>query len=93
MLIHRGDAARLFSCTLTITCSAKNDLKVETDPFRKAVLDGRQLALKVWSIGQARCAVHMPGARIMHPLTWECMWDFGSHAGSLSTLLACNTHP
>jgi DNA polymerase elongation subunit (family B) len=26
---------------------AKNDLKVETDPFKRAVLDGRQLALKV----------------------------------------------
>jgi DNA polymerase delta subunit 1 len=26
---------------------AKADLKKETDPFRKAVLDGRQLALKV----------------------------------------------
>ncbi len=26
---------------------AKNDLKAETDPFKRAVLDGRQLALKV----------------------------------------------
>jgi DNA polymerase delta subunit 1 len=26
---------------------AKADLKKETDPFKKAVLDGRQLALKV----------------------------------------------
>jgi DNA polymerase elongation subunit (family B) len=26
---------------------AKNDLKVEKDPFKRAVLDGRQLALKV----------------------------------------------
>ena len=26
---------------------AKNDLKNETDPFRKQVLDGRQLALKI----------------------------------------------
>lgn len=26
---------------------AKADLKNETDPFKKAVLDGRQLALKV----------------------------------------------
>ena len=26
---------------------AKQDLKKETDPFKKAVLDGRQLALKV----------------------------------------------
>lgn len=26
---------------------AKNDLKAEPDPFKRAVLDGRQLALKV----------------------------------------------
>jgi len=26
---------------------AKEDLKLETDPFRKKVLDGRQLALKI----------------------------------------------
>ena len=26
---------------------AKADLKMETDPFKRAVLDGRQLALKV----------------------------------------------
>ena len=29
---------------------AKADLKLATDPFMKAVLDGRQLALKVCSI-------------------------------------------
>ena len=28
---------------------AKADLKKETDPFKRAVLDGRQLALKVTS--------------------------------------------
>jgi DNA polymerase elongation subunit (family B) len=28
-------------------CRAKADLKKESDPFRRAVLDGRQLALKV----------------------------------------------
>lgn len=27
--------------------SAKADLKKESDPFRRAVLDGRQLALKI----------------------------------------------
>lgn len=32
---------------LTARKKAKNELKVETDPFRKAVLDGRQLALKI----------------------------------------------
>lgn len=30
---------------------AKADLKKETDPFRRAVLDGRQLALKVHLMG------------------------------------------
>lgn len=29
---------------------AKADLKKETDPFKRAVLDGRQLALKVSSV-------------------------------------------
>lgn len=29
------------------SCRAKADLKKESDPFRRAVLDGRQLALKV----------------------------------------------
>lgn len=35
---------------------AKADLKVEKDPFKRAVLDGRQLALKVRDIaaGQSR---------------------------------------
>ena len=28
-------------------CRAKADLKKETDPFKKKVLDGRQLALKI----------------------------------------------
>jgi len=32
---------------LLCCCRAKEDLKHETDPFRKQVLDGRQLALKI----------------------------------------------
>jgi len=36
---------------------AKADLKAATDPFRKAVLDGRQLALKA----RARRALRLPG--------------------------------
>lgn len=31
-------------------CRAKNDLKAEKDPFKRAVLDGRQLALKVGTV-------------------------------------------
>lgn len=30
-----------------VVIRAKEDLKLETDPFRKKVLDGRQLALKI----------------------------------------------
>lgn len=36
----------LHMCALCCT-RAKGDLKNETDPFKRAVLDGRQLALKV----------------------------------------------
>jgi DNA polymerase elongation subunit (family B) len=32
---------------------AKADLKKETDPFKRAVLDGRQLALKVGQLAPA----------------------------------------
>lgn len=35
---------------------AKADLKKETDPFKRAVLDGRQLALKVCRISKALSA-------------------------------------
>jgi DNA polymerase delta subunit 1 len=37
---------------------AKADLKKETDPFKRAVLDGRQLALKVSLIGLSVCLFH-----------------------------------
>ena len=30
-----------------LSCRAKAELKKETDPFKKQVLDGRQLALKI----------------------------------------------
>lgn len=33
--------------TMFVVIRAKEDLKLETDPFRKKVLDGRQLALKI----------------------------------------------
>jgi hypothetical protein len=32
---------------MVLPCRAKADLKKEKDPFKRAVLDGRQLALKV----------------------------------------------
>lgn len=37
---------------------AKADLKKETDPFKRAVLDGRQLALKVSAMCPAYIQVH-----------------------------------
>lgn len=37
---------QLFTCFYCVF-RAKTDLKKETDPFRKQVLDGRQLALKI----------------------------------------------
>ena len=39
---------------LPSACRAKADMKTETDKFKLAVLDGRQLALKV---SANRCAV------------------------------------
>lgn len=38
---------------------AKADLKKETDPFKRAVLDGRQLALKVMLTRRYRLAVRV----------------------------------
>lgn len=37
---------------------AKKDLKNEEDPFKKAVLDGRQLALKVLLLFSALILTH-----------------------------------
>lgn len=39
---------------------ARADLKVEKDPFKKAVLDGRQLALKVSSLGPTSLQTCIP---------------------------------
>ena len=36
---------------------AKADLKKETDPFKRAVLDGRQLALKVYICFPELCTI------------------------------------
>ena len=38
-------------CFVSTPLRAKNDLKAEKDPFKRAVLDGRQLALKVGAAG------------------------------------------
>lgn len=44
--INKFDVASFSVVSLSI-CRAKADLKKETDPFRRQVLDGRQLALKI----------------------------------------------
>jgi len=50
ILVNVQKVRFLVSCThlsLSVAHRAKEDLKLETDPFRKKVLDGRQLALKI----------------------------------------------
>lgn len=45
--IHSGILPRMLKMLLGRRKIAKGDLKRETDPFKRAVLDGRQLALKI----------------------------------------------
>ena len=45
--VHKGLLPTILEDLLAARKRAKNDLKKETDPFKRAVLDGRQLALKV----------------------------------------------
>ena len=44
---RRGLLPTILDDLISARKRAKADLKKETDPFKKAVLDGRQLALKV----------------------------------------------
>jgi len=44
---EENKALEFFSAYFFVVIRAKEDLKLETDPFRKKVLDGRQLALKI----------------------------------------------
>jgi DNA polymerase elongation subunit (family B) len=46
--LRKGILPIIFEDLLAARKQAKADLKKETDPFKKAVLDGRQLALKVY---------------------------------------------
>jgi DNA polymerase delta subunit 1 len=48
---RKGLLASILEDLISARKRAKGDLKVEKDPFRRAILDGRQLALKV----SARC--------------------------------------
>jgi DNA polymerase delta subunit 1 len=45
--VRRGLLPEILESLLSARKKAKADLKLETDPFRKQVLDGRQLALKI----------------------------------------------
>jgi DNA polymerase delta subunit 1 len=45
--VRKGILPTILADLLAARKQAKSDLKRETDPFKKAVLDGRQLALKV----------------------------------------------
>ena len=45
--IRKGLLPTVLENLLAARKKAKNDLKKETDPFKRAVLDGRQLALKI----------------------------------------------
>lgn len=44
---RKGLLPTILEDLITARKRAKADLKKETDPFKRAVLDGRQLALKV----------------------------------------------
>lgn len=44
---RKGILPTILEDLITARKRAKADLKKETDPFKRAVLDGRQLALKV----------------------------------------------
>lgn len=45
--VRRGLLPEILESLLSARKRAKNDLKVEKDPFKRSVLDGRQLALKI----------------------------------------------
>ncbi|XP_039267108.2 DNA polymerase delta catalytic subunit-like [Styela clava] len=45
--VRKGLLPKILDSLLTARRKAKADMKVETDPFKRSVLDGRQLALKI----------------------------------------------
>ena len=66
---------------------AKADLKKETDPFKRAVLDGRQLALKVGFGFRPFLGVadrYDRSARILYTVSLARQWG---------NFLACKYHP
>lgn len=45
--VRKGLLPEILESLLSARKKAKTDLKKETDPFKRSVLDGRQLALKI----------------------------------------------
>eukprot|EP01133_Synstelium_polycarpum_P003579 gene3579-4095_t len=58
--VKKGLLPKILEELLQARKKAKDELKVETDPFKKAVLDGRQLALKI----SANSVYGFTGARV-----------------------------
>lgn len=88
-----------------LICRAKADLKAATDPFTKAVLDGRQLALKVSAnsvygftgatIGKMPCleisaSTTAYGREMIENTKCALCWA-GDPEGYLLTLIVCQT--
>merc|ERR1719245_2789983 len=58
--VRKGLLPEILESLLSARKKAKADLKKETDPFKKKVLDGRQLALKI----SANSVYGFPGAQV-----------------------------
>ena len=61
--MRKGLLPEILEDLLSARKRAKADLKKETDPFKRAVLDGRQLALKVRPYARAQIAMRTLGLR------------------------------
>lgn len=57
--LRKGILPTILADLLAARKQAKADLKKETDPFKKAVLDGRQLALKVLTLTQTMLTIDL----------------------------------
>ena len=69
---RRGLLPTILDDLISARKRAKVDLKKETDPFRKAVLDGRQLALKV-------CGPTPPRSRWLNSSLDQCQFCVRFH--------------
>ena len=80
---RKGLLPQILEELLTARKKAKKDLKVEKDPFKKAVYDGRQLALKISAnsvYGFTGAQVGRRAARPPRPQPGPCagvaLWPF-----------------